>query len=326
MPILPTTYTPSRIFKNPDISTIYAAKLRAISVASFERERLELKDGDFVDLDWNTQPEKKSQKISVLLHGLAGNAQRPYMKGMAKIFLDNGWDVLRMNFRGCSHEPNRLYKSYHAGATHDLKEVIDYILSLKQYTSISLIGFSLGANVILKYLGENKNLPKPISAAVGISVPCDLAGSLGAINKRRNFVYSKRFLLTLKNQLRTRSQLFPEQIEKSQISACTSLRDIDELYTSKAHGFKDADDYYGQNSSLQFLNKIQIPTLILSAANDSFLSSSSYPFKEATHSEYLYLEVPKYGGHVGFVENHTHYYHEKRTLNFIESQLKSSGI
>ena len=143
-----------------------------------------------------------------------------------------------MNFRGCSEELNRLFRSYHAGASDDLAEVMTHVLSLKEYKKIALVGFSLGGNMLMKYLGENRSIPDEIIGAVGVSVPCDLSGSLGAINKMRNFVYSKRFELNLKQHLYDRAEKFPDHIEKKEISACSSLRDIDDLYTSKAHGIK----------------------------------------------------------------------------------------
>lgn len=319
MPLVTGNYIPPGIFKNADASTIYAATLRRVEIPVYERERVELSDGDFLDLDWSYSKNKKSDKLVILLHGLAGNTSRPYIKGMARVFNDNDWDAVAMNFRGCSEELNRFFKSYHAGASDDLAEVITHILSLKQFSKISLVGFSLGGNMLMKYLGENRSLPEEIIGAVGVSVPCDLSGSLGAINRMRNFVYSKRFELNLKQHLNLRAEKFPDHIQKKDISNCSSLRDIDDLYTSKAHGYKDASDYYKQTSALQFLPEIKKPVLILSAANDSFLSPECYPREIAENSENINLEIPAFGGHVGFVTRSNIFYHEKRALEFIES-------
>lgn len=319
MPLIKGNYTPPGIFKNADVSTIYSATLRKIEIPIFERERIELSDGDFLDIDWSYTKKRNSDKLVILLHGLAGNASRPYMKGMAKAFNEMKWDALAMNFRGCSDELNRLFRSYHAGASDDLAEVITHVLSLKKYTCISLVGFSLGGNMMLKYLGENRSRPREIIGAAAVSVPCDLAGSLGAINRMRNFVYSKRFELNLKQHLYARAEKFPDHINKKNISACKSLRDIDDLYTSRAHGYKNAADYYEKTSSLNFLDGIEIPTLLISATNDTFLSEKCYPREVAKNSDYLYLEIPEYGGHVGFVTRDEIFYHEKRAVEFIES-------
>ncbi|AVR44659.1 alpha/beta hydrolase [Christiangramia fulva] len=320
MPLLSSNYIPPRLYRNADIATIYAATLRKVAIDIPERERLELKDGDFIDLDWFYSGQN-SRKAIILLHGLAGNSTRPYMKGMAKVFNKKGWDAISVNLRGCSGEMNRLYRSYHAGVTNDLGEIINHILSLSKYEKIVLLGFSLGGNIVLKYLAERDKIPSEIVSGIGISVPCDLAGSLGAINKMRNFVYAQRFLVNLKEQLLQRAEKFPEKVNPVAIKKCRSLRDIDDLYTSKAHGYKNASDYYRQASSLYSLEKIKIPSLLINAKNDSFLSEESYPYKKAEHSPYFHLETPVYGGHVGFITKNGPFYHEKRAIEFAKKQL-----
>lgn len=320
MPLIKGNYKPPGIFRSGDASTIYAATLRKIEL-SYKRERINLSDGDFLDLDWSYNRSDKSEKIVILLHGLAGNSVRPYMKGMVRAFNHKGFDGLAMNFRGCSEDLNRYFKSYHAGASDDVSEVVKHVKSLNKYKKIVLVGFSLGGNMLMKYLGEDRNIPEEIVGAVGVSVPCDLSGSLGAINRMRNFVYSKRFELNLKQHLMARANKFPDRINKDEISACNSLRDIDDLYTSRAHGYKNASDYYKKASAQQFLEGIEIPTLMINAKNDSFLSEKCYPQEVAKNSEFLHLEMPSFGGHVGFVTRDDFYYHEKRAVDFIESQL-----
>jgi uncharacterized protein len=319
MPVITGNYIPPRIFKNADVATIYSATLRKVDLPVYERERIELSDGDFLDLDWSYVSEGSTKKLVILLHGLAGNTSRPYMKGMARAFNLENWDALGMNFRGCSDELNRFFKSYHAGASDDLAEVITHVLSLKKHKKIALVGFSLGGNMLMKYLGESRSLPDEIIGSVGVSVPCDLAGSLGAINRMRNFVYSKRFELNLKEHLQARARKFPKQLSKEKIEACKSLRDIDDLYTSKAHGYQDATDYYQKTSAVGFLQHINKPCLIINAGNDTFLSEKCYPYEIAKNSDNLHLEVPSYGGHVGFVTINSLFYHEKRAVEFIVS-------
>ncbi len=321
MPLEKSTYTPPGLYKVADVNTIYAATLRKVELKPFVRERMILQDGDFLDLDWSFSEDPKARKLVIILHGLAGSSNRPYMKGMARIFNRDGWDALAMNFRGCSDEMNRMFKSYHGGASGDLEELISHVLKTRNYSAIGLIGFSLGGNVVLKYLGEDRKIPEEVKAAAAVSVPCDLAGSLGEINRMRNFIYSKRFELKLKSQLMARAEKFPDRLTKKEIEACDSLRDIDELYTSKAHGFESADEYYRKNSSLLFLEGIDRPALILNARDDTFLCSSSYPFKLAEKSDYLHLEVPNYGGHVGFALMGPEFYHEKKALEFLKKHI-----
>ena len=324
MPLEKSTYNPSSLYKVADVNTIYSATLRTVELKPFVRERMILSDGDFLDLDWSFSDNPQAKNLVIILHGLAGSSNRPYMKGMARIFNREGWDALAMNFRGCSEELNRMFKSYHGGASDDLEELISHVLKTRNYSSFSLIGFSLGGNVVLKYLGEDRNIPEEVKAAVAVSVPCDLAGSLGEINRMRNFLYSKRFELKLKSHLMERAEKFPDRLTKKEIEACDSLRDIDELYTSKAHGFESADEYYRKNSSLQFLEGIDRPSLIINARDDSFLCNSSYPVKLAEQSNYLHLEVPTYGGHVGFALPGPEYYHEKKALDFLKKVVQKN--
>ena len=321
MPIEKSTYNPPGIYKVADVNTIYAATLRKVELKPFVRERMVLNDGDFLDLDWSFSENPEAKKLVIILHGLAGSSDRPYMKGMARIFNRNGWDALAMNFRGCSDEMNRMFKSYHGGSSGDLEELIAHVLKTRKYSYIGLIGFSLGGNVVLKYMGEERNIPEEVKAAVAVSVPCDLAGSLGEINRMRNFIYSKRFELKLKSQLMDRAEKFPQKLTKKEVDACDSLRDIDELYTSKAHGFESAEEYYKKNSSLQFLEGIDRPVLIINARDDSFLCNTSYPQKLAEQSPFLHLEVPTYGGHVGFALMGPEFYHEKRALDFLKKVI-----
>lgn len=316
MPIISSTYKPPVLFRNGHFSTIYSSKLRKPPKVQQSRERIVLPDGDFMDLDWS-YATKESYQLVILLHGLEGNAQRTYMKGIASHLNIKGWDTVAINFRGCSGEPNRLYKSYTAGATDDLEVVINHILEKDKYDKIMLNGFSLGGNLMLKYLGERNLIPKEIKKAVAVSTPLSLEHSLEELNKRHNMIYSQFFLLSLKKKLKEKSQMFPDDLHPEDHKKIKSLLDFDTIYTSKAHGFVDAYDYYRKNSSLQFLPEINIPTLILNAQNDSFLSPSCYPVDLAEKQSNIFLEIPKYGGHVGFYDKNNIYYNEKRTAEFI---------
>ena len=321
MPLLKSTYDPPAIFRNYHISTIYASKFRQIPKTPQTRERLELEDGDFIDLDWSYSKSCRSKSVLILLHGLDGNAQRPYMLGLARYFNLNAWDVVAINFRGCSGEINKLYRSYNAGASEDLSQVVTHVLAKKNYESLAINGFSLGGNLVLKYLGEGNVLPKELKAGVAISSPCDLYASLKRLDEKKNWLYSKRFVLMLKHQLRLREQHFPEQLTKAEIAACSNLYSIDELYTSKAHGFKNALDYYEKSSALQYIPNIKIPTLLINAENDGFLSANSSPTEMAIANSSFFLETPKYGGHVGFLQKKKETYTEERALEFISTYI-----
>jgi len=320
MPIIPSSYNPPILFKNGHFSTIYAGLWRKITDLDQKRERIELSDGDFLDLDWSFS-NQPTRKVVVLVHGLEGNAQRAYITGSAKAFNLKGYDVCAINLRTCSGEPNRLFRSYHSGATEDLDAVIQHILTHKKYDEIYIKGFSLGGNMTLKYLGEGRDLPTEIKAGIGVSVPCNLNSSCKELLKPKNIPYAIRFKKNLVEKLKEKQKRFPEKITDADIKKVISLKDFDDIYTSRAHGFKDALDYYEQCSCLPFLPNIKVPTLVLNALNDSFLGPECFPYTMAENNPNLYLEASTYGGHVGYFGSQTITYSEKRAINFIEDVL-----
>src|SRR5690606_11472240 len=202
--------------------------------------------------------------------------------------------------------------------TEDLEAVVQHTLETKKYNKIYLAGFSLGGNLALKYLGEGRAVPTEIRAAVGISVPCDLHDSLLALSKPINFPYARRFRKKLVNKLKAKQVLFPKLISDSDIGSIKTLKDFDDIYTSRAHGFVDAIDYYKKSSCKQFLPRIDRPSLIINSRNDSFLGKKCYPIKEANENQNIYLEIPSYGGHVGFHGPDNVTYAEKMALKFLK--------
>lgn len=318
MPLIPSTYDPPLFFRNGHLSTIYAGLLRRVEAPEKVRERILLADGDFMDLDWYTGT-RPSRSLVVLMHGLEGDADRPYITGSAKILLQNGLHCCAPNLRGCSGEPNRLFRSYHSGATEDLRAVLGHILELDRYDNILLQGFSLGGNLVLKYLGEGRPLPKQIKGAVAVSVPCDLYSSCRQLHGIQNILYHQRFKKQLLAKLRQKLEVFPGLIPPAEFKKIRTLKDFDEIYTSRAHHFNGALDYYEKSSSLPLLPQIEVPSLILNAANDSFLGPSCYPRAHALANPNLFLEIPAHGGHVGFWGPDNVTYSEKRALDFFSS-------
>ncbi|WGK65957.1 YheT family hydrolase [Croceiramulus getboli] len=319
MPLIASSYQPEGIWRHMHFSTIYAAKLRWILGMPYARERLELEDGDFLDLDWSL-PNSRGDTVAILLHGLEGDAQRPYMKGMARLLLKEHIDVVGVNFRGCSGTVNRHYRSYHSGETGDLQQVVAHLADSLNYTSILLYGISLGGNVIFKYLGESPTHPA-VKAAVGVGVPCDLYHSLQQLNHRENWIYRLTFLRRLRKKYKEKMQQFPDRMSGSTLKKIKSLQDFDEYYTAPAHGFQSALDYYERASCYPVLPQLKTPALMINALNDSFLKERCYPFAFAKANPNFYLETPNYGGHVGFYQPETAYYHEQRALEFFKEQL-----
>jgi hypothetical protein len=298
------------------LETIYPALFRKIDLpVAPERCTVITRDGDFIELDYYNI---KSDKTVIISHGLEGDSRRPYVLGMARIFLLNGWNAVAWNYRGCSGKVNNSIKSYHSGFTQDLEVVVSFAEKY-EIRSIALTGFSLGGNLTLRYLADCI-LPDLITAAVVISVPLDLHKSCDEISRSHNFIYSKRFLRTLKRKVREKAQVFPE-ISTEHLAKVRDLKTFDDYYTAPMHGFRDALDYYHSCSALHVLDKINKPTLIINALNDPFLPASCYPHRLIENNKFVHLQTPKRGGHVGFSQKNgsEFYWSEKRAMEFVES-------
>ena len=293
------------------LETIYPAIFRSVEIA-YARERIFTSDNDFLDLDW---VRKKSKKLAILSHGLEGNSSRAYMKGMARALSEHGFDVLAWNFRGCSDEMNHQLRFYHSGATDDLDAVVGHAVQ-KGYSEIFMVGFSLGGNLTLKYLGEKKPCPE-IKQAIVFSTPLDLYTSCLKISKPSNRIYAHRFLTSLKQKILSKSSLM-SGLELNGLDKINSILDFDDRYTAPLHGFQGAMDYYKRCSSIHFIESLSIPVLIVNAQNDPFLSELCYPVAECKSHRFAKFENPRYGGHVGFTQFNKNglYWSEERALSF----------
>ncbi|MCS7018216.1 MAG: alpha/beta hydrolase [Bernardetiaceae bacterium] len=279
------------------MQTIVPSLLRKVTGVRYQRERIDTPDGDFLDLDWATG---KSNRLVIVTHGLEGSSQRHYVKGLIKALYAVGWDGLAWNCRSCSGEINRLPRFYHHGDTSDLELVVQHAIA-KGYKHILLAGFSLGGSITLKYLGERGlNVAPQIKKGLAVSVPCDLASCSKELSKPQKIFYTNKFLRRLEKKIKLKSQLMPEKICYADFKKVRVFKDFDNLFTAPLHGFRDADDYYASVSSKNFLDGIRIPTLLISALNDPFLTDECFPKQQAAQNPYLHLELTTQGGHVGF--------------------------
>jgi hypothetical protein len=307
------TYRRPSLFFSAHIETIYPALFRHVEVV-YERERIFTPDQDFLDLDW---VRKGNNKVVIISHGLEGNSSRAYMKGMAKAFSDKGFDILTWNFRGCSEEMNKQLRFYHSGATEDLDCVVQHARNLG-YEQVYLIGFSLGGNLTLKYLGERSPYHEIKKAAV-FSVPLNLYTSCLKISKPVNWVYSERFLKSLKNKVIQKSKLLMG-LDTKGIQNIKTILEFDDRYTAPLHGFGNARNYYTRCSSIHFIDSITVPTLIVNAQNDPFLSDECFPLEQVKNHPQVKFENPLSGGHVGFSQFNKNglYWSEERALEFFQ--------
>ena len=324
MPLLTASaYHPAAWLANGHLQTIAASVLRRVADVHYQRERLELPDGDFLDLDWSWAGAAPGGRLGIISHGLEGDSNRPYVRGMARALNQAGFDALAWNYRGCGGETNRLLRAYHLGDTDDLAAVIAHAVDAKKYPEVFLTGFSAGGNVTLKYLGENPaRVPAAVRRAAVFSVPTDLKASSLHISRWQNRVYLRRFMHSLRQKMRAKAAHLPGQLDLSALDELRDFPQFDARYTAPLHGFASADDYYAQAASGQYLVGIRVPTLLVNALNDPFLPPSCYPREAARANPCFYLETPAAGGHVGFNDNGPagSYYSERRAIEFFSGK------
>lgn len=311
-------YQAPLFFHNGHRQSIYPTIFRRVSGILYQREKIATPDDDFLELDWLST---NSDKLTIISHGLEGNSSRAYVKGMVKAVTDAGYDALAWNFRGCGGTVNRQPKLYHSGFYEDLETVIEHVFKNCNYREINLIGFSMGGNISLIYLGRKAHtIDLRIKKCVVFSVPCDLKASSEQIARTGNRIYMKRFLRLLHEKIKAKKTTFPDLFDDHNYHLIKTFFDFDNRYTAPLHGFSDALDYWEKCSSKQFINNIQVPTLLINALDDPFLTDTCFPFSESAANPYFSLETPEHGGHVGFVtfNRNNLYWSEKRCVVFLK--------
>lgn len=322
--IVPSEFQPAAWLRNPHLQTLYAATLRPLPKIKVRRERIDLPDGDFIDLDWaDGAPVRAGTPIVLLLHGLTGSIQSKYARGILLRLEALGWRVALMHFRGASEEPNRLARGYHMGETQDLDYVLRGLQRREPGVSLAVVGFSLGGNVLLKWLGEQGNAA-PVATAVAVSVPFDLRRSAAAINRGFSRVYQARLLRAMRDAVRTKFNRIEPPFPLPPLDELRDFLAYDAAITAPLHGFASVDDYYDRCSSRQFLRRIQVPTLVIHALDDPFMSPDIVP-TDAELSPQVRLDLSAHGGHVGFVAGTSaggmRYWLEKRIPEHLQRHL-----
>ena len=299
--------------------TLWPFVCRPRAKLAIDWERLELPDGDFLDLAWYGT----GSKLCVLLHGLEGNYRSHYMPGLMQVLKQSGWRVMVMHFRGCSGTLNRLPRSYHSGETGDLRYVLNLLRERERPECMTAAGFSLGGNVLLKYLGQKPD-ESYLDAACAVSVPFDLAAGAARLEKGLSQLYQGWLVRTLRRKIRNKFSRMKSPIELSALDLQQTFRQFDDYVTAPLHGFRDADDYYTRSSSKSYLKFIRTPTLILHAEDDPFLGPEAVPAADEL-STMVRLELSQRGGHVGFVSGsvpwHPEYWIDTRIRNYLAHYL-----
>ncbi|WP_447588348.1 hydrolase [Aquipseudomonas campi] len=314
-------FSPARLLRNPHLQTLWGSLCRRTPHLERQRERLWLEDGDFLDLDWHG-PHDATAPLVLLLHGLTGSSSSHYILGLQQRLEAQGWASVALNWRGCSGEPNLLPRGYHSGVSEDVLHVIRHLQAKRPLAPLHAVGYSLGGNVLLKYLGETGE-ESGLRGAVAVSVPFRLDHCAERIDRGFSKVYQAHFMRALIAYVRDKQRSFAHNGHADRLAALESLGslegmrtfwDFDGRFTAPLHGYADADDYYRRASSRYYLGEIRTPTLIIQASDDPFVFPHSVPEPDELSAS-TQLELHARGGHVGFIGGsmrRTDYYLETR--------------
>jgi predicted alpha/beta-fold hydrolase len=293
--IIESGFRPAWWLPGAHAQTLWSALAYRPPLPALRRERLELPEGDFLDLAWTGS----DGPTVIVLHGLEGGLRSPYICGILRALSARGFRAVLMLFRGCSGEPNRLPRSYHSGETSDLRHVIATLRRRVPGGRLHAVGYSLGGNALLKYLGES-GATSGLATAVAVSVPFVLAEAADRLNRGFSRLYQWWLVRALQKKIGIKFNHKPSPVPLDRLSQFWSFWEFDDAVTAPLHGFRDAADYYQRSSARQYLRQIRTPTLILHAADDPFTTPAAVPQPEELAPD-VTLELSATGGHVGFV-------------------------
>lgn len=319
-------FKPTFILKNRHLQTLYAPLFRKQKTPKVEIERFDLNDGDFVECYWYKSKSLHGRPIVTLFHGLAGSFSSPYIQGVMKSLEKKGFASVLMHFRGCSGKENLLPRAYHSGDTADARAWLSHLKKNHPNSPLYAVGYSIGGNMLLKLLGEDREKTL-LTSAVSVSAPIDLDISAKAINKGFSKLYQAHLLKALKVTLLKKYKQFDmsKHITSTvkDIKKIKTIEEFDERYTAPINGFSSAKEYYEKCSAKQYLKDITVPTLIIHALDDPFMTKEILPKKNEKISPSIKLEVSKHGGHVGFVGGSffkPNYWLEERIANYFSKK------
>ncbi|MGH7446842.1 MAG: YheT family hydrolase [Longimicrobiales bacterium] len=324
-------FRPAAWLRGPHAQTIGGRLLRRTALPRLERERIELPDGYFVDLDHVADGSLgNGAPLVLLMHGLEGSARRGYALNTYNELARRGVRAVGLNFRSCSGEPNRNARLYHSGDTADIEHVLRLLAQRHPGAARGAIGFSLGGNALLKLLGELGDAAQSlVAAAVAVSVPYDLGAGADWLDRTRvGRFYASRFIAPLAAKAEAKAALLGDTCDIERIRAARSFREFDDAATAPIHGFADATDYYTRSSSMHYLSAIRVPTLLLHAADDPFLPAEYFPREQVRRNPLLHAVLTDAGGHVGFIEGtpwSPSFWAEEHAAAFLAARLVEGG-
>ena len=327
MPFQPSEYHP--LFTGGHKQTLYAwARRRSFPALPSPAPRLfDVADDTRVLAHCHWHPVPAAHPTLLLLHGLEGSSHAHYMGGMADKAWAAGWNVVRLNQRNCGDTEHLSRGLYHSGLTHDPLFVIRELIERDRLPAIAVAGYSLGGNLTLKLAGELGDTPPPeLKAVCAVSPTMDLAVCVEALERRANVAYQFNFVRTLRKRMRRKAAAVPGVFALEPLRRVWTVRQFDEAYTAPHHGFRDAADYYYRASAMRVIDRIRVPALILTAADDPFVPASPFHDPAVTGNPHIHVQVTPYGGHCAFVERasggYDGYWAEREIVRFVSAQAQ----
>jgi hypothetical protein len=324
--IIDSQFRPAGWLKNRHAQTIYPSlPWSGAPWPQLRSEDIELPDGDITAVDWlaDAADSEPTSPTLIVLHGLEGSAESSYARSLLQAAADRGWRAAVLHFRDCGDYRNRLPRRYHAGETSDIRFFLERLRTEGHQGPILAAGYSLGGNVLLKYLGEN-GVSTPLDAAAAVSVPLNLHNSAIALTRGFSKTYQRYLLKRMKRAVSRKFDRYTAAFDWQRAMDARTFAEFDDAVTAPLHGFAGKDEYYDRCSSVGFLRNIRRPTLIINSLDDPFMTPDIIPSEDQL-SECVTLEVSRHGGHVGFIDGGTpwrpRYYLPARIMDFLAAQI-----
>ncbi len=311
-------YRPPLWLRSGHSNTIYSyLRRRRVDLPAAEAVWLAAEPG--VDLCIEANWQSRPAPALLLVHGLEGHSNVGYMRGLAAKAWERGWHALRLNVRGCGISEARCRSLYHSGLSQDVDRAIQWARSQPRITRLAACGYSMGGNMLLRYLGQ-QGAQAGCVAAVAVSPSLDLAASADRLHLKRNWLYERRFLRSLKRRVERKARAYPEIYHLPPLNEIRSIREFDERITAPHMGFAGADEYYFRASAARVADGIRVPTLILHAGDDPFIVITPESRQRLEANPAIRFRVLSHGGHCGFMHpgarGEDAYWAENRVLEF----------
>jgi uncharacterized protein len=319
-------FVPRRLFPGGHAQTIAGNFLRRTNLLPAAEERLfDVEPGIQVQCHCHWQAERTSTMTVIVVHGLEGSVESRYMIGTGSKAWAAGMNVVRMNMRNCGDTEHLGPSLYNSSMSDDVGVIVRTLIAEEHLPAISLVGYSMGGNLVLKLLGEwGADAPAQVKAGVGVSPAMDLAASADALHDLANRVYEYRFLKSLRNRVRRKAQLYPERYDVKYLRGLRSIRDFDEQITARYCGFAGAQDYYERAAAANVLDRISVPTLVLHADDDPFIRVLPQTRQKLLNNPHITYVETTAGGHCAFLAEPDGYdgrWAEREAVRFIEAKI-----